>query len=232
MSTILERLIQKIQGAKIDTQPSDNFYMEDIFSPEVYKEILMRLPEDHDYDFIDHPDAILPDGRKTRKLLDLTEKNIQRLHPDNQNFWREIHKVVTSKELLDAIVTKFRQKIVAQLGENLPEMVIVPIFYRDYPGYRIGVHTDAPFKVATMQFYFPKDESQIHLGTSFHQKIDNQFPILKTNQFKPNSGYAFARTDSSWHSVQQMAAYESIRNTLALTIYKKGYEYKSDKGYM
>ncbi len=78
------------------------------------------------------------------------------------------------------------------------------------------------FKIATLQFYFPEDESQVHLGTSFHLKQGNTFPLLKTNQFKPNSGYAFVRTDTSWHSVQQMQPNEKKRNTLALTVYIKG----------
>ena len=83
-----------------------------------------------------------------------------------------------------------------------------------------------------MQLYLPKDETQIHLGTSFHLRQNNQFQHLKTNPFKPNSAYAFVRTDESWHSVKQLAAHESIRDSLALTIYEKGFEFKSKKGYM
>ena len=106
-------------------------------------------------------------------------------------------------------------------------MVSVPLFYRDFPGYRIGIHPDAAFKIATMQFYFPGDETQMHLGTSFHIEDDEGFRHWKTNEFKPNSAYAFVRSDHSWHSVAQMGPSESVRNTLALTLYKKGSEYRS-----
>jgi hypothetical protein len=231
MQSVLEQMMNKIGEAEIDPLPSENIYIENIFTPAMYADLLARLPEDQEYDFIEHPDAILPDGKKTRKLLDLTEASIQLLNPANHDFWRQMQSVLVSKQLQLALLNKFKHRINRRFGSQWPELVTVPIFYRDYPGYRISEHTDAPFKVITMQFYLPKDERQIHLGTSFHLKEGNQFPLLKTNPFKPNSAYAFVRTDESWHSVKQMGAHESIRDSLALTIYEKGHEYKSSKSY-
>lgn len=229
MEDVLKRLVQKINAANVDLMPSDNIYMEDVFTPEIYQQIISRLPREEQYNFINHPDAILPDGTITRKLLDLTPSTIQKLNPEDQAFWQEITTILTSKELLNALMQKFSGPMKEKFGDKWPEMVPVPILYRDYPGYRIGIHTDAPYKLATMQFYFPKDVSQIHLGTSFHLRNNNQFIHLKTNPFKPNSAYAFARTDESWHSVNQLAATESKRDSLALTIYLKGHEYSSEK---
>lgn len=232
MDSILDRMVNKIRFADIDPKPSANIYMEEIFEPSVYQEILARLPADSSYQFIDHPDAILPDGTKTRKLIDLTEQTIKTFKTDDQAFWQEMKNVLVSERLQRAIVQKFNSSLSERFGKEWPELVTVPIFYRDLPGYRISEHTDAPFKIATMQFYFPKDESQIHLGTSFHERRGSEFHLLKTNPFKPNSAYAFARTDSSWHSVKQIGPNESQRDTLALTIYIKGHEYKSEQGYM
>jgi hypothetical protein len=232
MDAILERLIAKINAAAIDPAPSENIYLEEVFTPETYAEILQRLPAENEYDFIEHPDAVLADGTKTRKLLDLTQDTIRLLKAEDQPFWQQMQAALISTELQHAILQKFQDRINARFGKQLPELVTVPIFYRDYPGYRISEHTDAPYKVATMQFYFPKDESQIHLGTSFHLRVNNRFELHKVNAFKPNSAYAFVRTDHSWHSVSQIAAHEDIRDSLALTIYEKGYEYKSPKGHM
>jgi hypothetical protein len=232
MQSVLDRLVEKIQNAAIDLAPSDNIFMENVFSPDIYAEILSKLPAEKEYQFIDHPDAVLADGTRTRKLLDLTEENILKLKTDNQSFWREMKNVFISKELQTAIVKKFEDKLRERFRDQLPEMVTVPIFYRDYPGYRINIHTDAPYKIATLQFYFPEDESQIHLGTSFHQRCGEHFYLYKTNLFKPNSAYAFARTESSWHSVQQIGQKEVQRNTLALTVYLKGHEYTSTKSQM
>lgn len=232
MKPVLERLIDKISTATTDPAPSDNIYIEDVFPPMIYSEIVTRLPSDGHYNFIDHPDAVLTNGNITRKLLDLTEETIKTFNREDQEFWKHLKDIFISDMLLTAITQKFRGKLNMRFGPEWPEMILVPVFYRDYAGYRIGIHTDAPDKIATMQFYLPKDSSQIHLGTSFHKREGKNFNLLKTNAFKPNSAYAFARTDSSWHSVLQMAEHESKRDTLALTVYIKGYEYKSNKGYL
>lgn len=227
MQSVLERLIDKISTAEIDQQPSDNIYMEDVFTPATYADILSHLPADDDYHFIEHPDAILPNGKRTRKLLDLTAETIQRLNSFSQDFWQQMNDVFTSEQLVKAIVEKFQAKLKIRFGDQFPEMMCVPILYRDFAGYRITPHTDAPYKIATLQFYFPKDHTQLHLGTSFLKRNGDNFQLLKTNPFKPNSAYAFVRTDESWHSVREMAAYETKRDSLALTIYLKGQEYKS-----
>lgn len=114
--------------------------------------------------------------------------------------------VFTSATLQNALAEKFRPALEAQFGADRPAMVTTPLLYRDYPGYRIGVHPDAATKIATLQFYLPADESQIHLGTTFHQRTAQGFRELKTNPFKPNSAYGFVRTDSSWHSVKELGA--------------------------
>lgn len=227
MYDVLNQLIEKISAAPVDSRPTQNIYMEEMFPPAIYQEMLMRLPKDEDLDFIEHPDAVLPNGRKTRKLLDLSPESIERLQPEDRAFWTEMMGILTSTKLQIALFHKFRDSLEMRFGNKWPDAVTVPIFYRDYPGYRIGEHTDAPYKLVTMQFYLPRDNSQRHLGTSFHLRENNQFKLLKTNDFKPNSAYAFVRTDESWHSVKQLADHESIRNTLALTIYVKGQEYKS-----
>jgi hypothetical protein len=227
MQQMLERLVGKIRQADIDPLPSENLYMEDVFDTDVYSEILRRLPGDDVYQFIDHPDAMLPNGRRTRKLLDLTAKTIQRLEPEDRPFWSDMRAVMTSDGLVDSIVKKFASRIQLRFGKSIPEMTLVPIFYRDYPGYYITVHPDASYKIATLQFYLAKDQSQIHLGTSFHLKKPGGFQLLKTNLFQPNSAYAFVRTDESWHSVKQLGEREQVRDTLALTLYIKGTEYQS-----
>lgn len=232
MHGVLERLVDRIRGARVDPRPSGNFYVEDVFPPDLYAEILARLPAHERYDYIEHPDAVLPDGTKTRKLLDLGPHTLVRLEAGDQAFWRALTEILTSEPLQQAILEKFADRIEERFGTHRPPLVTVPILYRDFPGYRIGVHTDAPYKVATMQFYFPRDDSQLHLGTSFYLKTAEGFQKYKTNVFKPNSAYAFVRTEESWHGVERMATGESHRDSLALTIYVKGREYRSDGGMM
>jgi GT2 family glycosyltransferase len=221
---ILERLIKKISEAPIDQLPSENIYIEDVFEHALYAQILKRLPRDADYDDISHPDAVTPQGIITRKFLDLSDTTIERLAPANRNFWHQMKSILSSEELLDAIVQKFGTTIEARFGKGCPRLSLVPVFYRDYPGYRISIHPDSVTKVATLQFYLPADDAQVHLGTTFHLKNGTKFEEYKTNPFKPNSAYAFVRTNSSWHSVKPIAADEKIRNSLALTVFIEGQE--------
>ena len=225
---LIERIARRIAAAPVDPAPSGNIFMEDMLPAHVYRELLDRLPGDEALDPIIHPDAITADGRRTRYLLDLTYDSLARIAPEDQDFWEAMIAVFTAPEITQAIVAKFEPELRARFGNALPDLVAVPILYRDYPGYRIGIHPDTARKIATLQFYLPEDESQMHLGTSFHRRTASGFDRLKTNEFKPNSAYSFVRTEESWHSVDEMGPNENVRNTIALTFYIRGQEYRSD----
>lgn len=228
---IVDHIAERIAAARIETTPCDNIYIEDALPAALYREMMGRLPPDEALDYLDHPDAIRPDGRRTRKLLDLTEESGSRLPEEDRTFWRRMAEALSSQDLLQAMIAKFRKTLDERFAGPLPEMVAVPLFYRDYPGYFIRIHPDSPGKLMTLQFYLPADESQMHLGTTFHRRTETGFEAIKTNAFRPNSAYAFVRTDESWHSVKELAPYEDIRNTIALTVYMRGQEYRSARRY-
>ena len=225
---LVARIVQRIRDAEIDNVPSPNIFMEDMLPAHIYRELLARLPDDSALDPIIHPDAITADGRRTRYLLDLTAQSLERVEPGDRSFWEAMIAVFTAPEITQAILQKYEPTLRARFGNAMPELVAVPILYRDFPGYRIGIHEDTARKIATMQFYLPEDESQLHLGTSFHCRTAEGFRRHKTNAFKPNSAYSFVRTDQSWHSVDELGPDEKVRNTIALTFYIKGQEYRSD----
>ena len=225
---IIERIVDRIAAALVDPVPSGNIFMEDMLPANVYRELLLRLPGDEALDPIDHPDAIDADGKPTRFLLDLTPASLSRIASDDQPFWQAMIDVFTAPAIAEAIIAKFEPALRERFGDRLPDLVAVPILYRDRPGYRIGVHPDAASKIATLQFYLPEDESQIHLGTSFHRRAGDGFERLKTNAFKPNSAYGFVRTEESWHSVDALGPDEKPRNSIALTFYIRGQEYRSE----
>lgn len=224
---VVAHIVERIAAATVDPVPCGNIYMQNVLPPGVYREMLERLPQDAALDPIDHPDAITPDGRCTRFLLDLTPESLPRIEAQHQPFWAAMMEVFTAPALARAIVARFSPTLRQRFGDTMPELVAVPIFYRDHPGYRIGVHPDAASKIATLQFYLPADDSQRHLGTVFHKRKGKGFKRLKANRFSPNTAYAFVRTDDSWHSVDELAAGEKTRNTIALTFYIKGQEYRS-----
>ncbi|MER9057330.1 hypothetical protein [Mesorhizobium sp. M0910] len=84
MQNILERLAGKIKQADIDPLPHEQFRMEHMFDPDVYGEIVPRLPEDDAYQFIHHPDAMFPHGRGP------TEKTTQWQKPEDRLLWSDM----------------------------------------------------------------------------------------------------------------------------------------------
>jgi len=227
-ANLVARIVDRIDSAQVDPEPCGNIFMEDMLPSEVYRELLARLPHDEALDPIVHPDALAPNGRCTRFLLDLTSSTLVRLREEDRPFWAAMIEVFTAPEISQAIVAKFAPTLAERFGSEMPQMVAVPVLYRDHPGYRIGLHPDAASKIATMQFYLPEDLSQRHLGTSFHRRNGDTFERLKTNAFIPNAAYAFVRTEEGWHSVDELAATEKVRNSIALTFYIKGQEYRSE----
>lgn len=227
IDALVKRIAARIAETPVDPDPCDHLFMQGMFPANVYEELLARLPADSVLDPIEHPDAIATDGRVTRYLLDLTRDSLARLDPEDQQFWLAMIEMFTAPEITQAILAKFEPELRTRFGDDLPQLVAVPVLYRDFPGYRIGVHPDTPKKIATLQFYLPADDSQMHLGTSFHRRANIGFEKVKTNPFTPNSAYAFVRTDESWHSVDEMGPDEAPRNTIALTFYIKGQEYRS-----
>lgn len=89
------------------------------------------------------------------------------------------------------------------------------LLIRDFAGYHIGPHTDSPAKVITVLFYLPKDDSLLGAGTSIYEPIESgftcaggphypsdKFRILKTMEYRPNTAFAFLKTNNSFHGVE------------------------------
>ena len=231
-SNILDRLTNRIANGVVDPVPTDNIFVEDLFAPDIYQKMLASLPPDDAYDQLDHPDARRADGTSTRLALDLTPNSRHRFPADTQDFWgMMMTDVFASSGLQKALLDKYRTTLDQRFGDQYPEITTVPLFLRDFPGYHISIHPDTGYKLVTFQLYLPADETQIHLGTSYHIREDKEFRLHKTNPFKPNSAHSFVRTDESWHSVAKMGPHEKARNSLAIILYMKGHEYKASERY-
>jgi hypothetical protein len=104
---------------------------------------------------------------------------------------------------------------------------------RDGIGYEIGPHTDARWKVVSLLFYLPEDDSNKEFGTSLyvpkdrngtciggpHYKEDG-FDKVHTVEFKPNSCLGFWKTPSSFHGVSTVSR-QFNRDVLLFNIYSK-----------
>lgn len=153
----------------------------------------------------------LPDDRYREILANLPGDKHYKQYASYQNrslfnadsgFWGEVLKELTSPY----------EKASAQLC-------------RDKPGYSIGPHTDGANKLRTFLFYLTDTESDC--GTSLfvpkkaikddqHHGFDD-FELVETIPYKPNTYLSFERTDKSFHGVLPCRI---VRNVLQLSVYR------------
>lgn len=223
---ISEHLAAVIHRTRLELTPFAHVVLEEIFPREVYAELLAKLPHDHYYRELKHSDAMMADGRSARLQFPLLAANVARLPPAQRVFWNELIAGVSSRVVEEAWRAKFKPVLESITGKPAATIKFRPhiTLFRDLGGYKISIHPDSPRKAITVQYYLPADDSQAHLGTVFHHQDPNGgFREARAMRFAPNTGYAFAVTPTSYHSVKPMSAQDKPRNTLMVIInYDRG----------
>src|SRR5436190_19849581 len=160
------------------------------------------------------------DGKPTRTKIDLFPEYIRHLPPKKREVWDLVGRVLRSKELNAAFVQRLAPGLKGRFVENFANVNMYPvaILTRDIPGYRIFKHTDSLWKGITVQFYLPPDNSTPHIGTIFHEVLPNgRKPKKAQMPFSPNTGYAFAVADNTWHSADPVGPEVKKRDSILLT---------------
>jgi hypothetical protein len=223
---ISEHLVGAINNVALNSFPFDHVVLTDIFPVATYDALLNMLPIDSYYRELIHKDAIMENGQSARLQFPLNKSNINRLPLDQRHFWDQVLTGFGSKLVEDAWRLKFKEAIETVSGKPISKIKFRTHYtlFRDIGGYKITIHPDSPRKAITTQYYLPADESQIKLGTLFHEKTsDGKYHESFAMPFVPNSGYGFAVTKSSYHSVKPMLSEDNPRNSLMVIInYDRG----------
>lgn len=214
-------LAGRVEAMPLETAPFEHVYLERLFPPAEYRRLLEHLPETRRYRELTHREAMRPDGRSARRKFYLLPEHIMWLPREQRAYWRELSRQLRSRELQEAFKSKFRAALEQRFGTSIDRLSFypVPMLLRDLGGYRIGIHGDAQRKAITVQFYLPRDESQAHMGTVFHEGRNGEAAQrTKRLAFMPGAGYAFpVIRHKSWHSVPQTSDSDGERNSLMLT---------------
>jgi hypothetical protein len=183
---------KSFREAKVETEPFPWVYVENVFPPDIYASMLENLPKN----YVEISKSRLVKGYPQRFTA----------VPDTE-FWRGFQGHLRSGN--------FKRTLCEMFGVPNPDSLTDEcLLIRDHAGYHIGPHTDSPEKVITVLFYMPKDDSLITAGTSIYAPLidgfrckggphypSDEFKILHTMPFKPNSAFAFLKTDNSFHGV-------------------------------
>jgi len=218
-------VVDSVKHAHADDAPFYHLRFDRIFPDDFYVEMLQAMPMPEDYRAMSGKSKIgssRPDGKPTRAKIDLFPEYIRHLPQTKRAVWDVAGRVLRSKEVESAFVQRLAPGLKRRFGDNFSKvgMYPVPILTRDIPGYRIFKHTDSLWKGITVQFYLPPDNSTPHIGTIFHEVLPNgRKPKKAQMPFSPNSGYAFAVADNTWHSADPVGAEVKTRDSILLTYF-------------
>ncbi len=100
-------------------------------------------------------------------------------------------------------------------------MYPIPILTRDMPGYLITPHPDTHWKGITVQLYLPRDDIDhaISARSSTSGCPTAACRSVSQMKFAPNTGYAFAVGDDTWHSADPVGPEVTTRDSILLTYF-------------
>jgi hypothetical protein len=136
--------------------------------------------------------------------------------------WSTVGRALCSAQVREAFREGLAPGLEKRFGKRYREIGIypIPILTRDVPGYKIGIHPDTRSKAMTIQLYLPGDRSIEHVGTVFHKRTgDKAYERALQMPFAPNSGYAFAVGDDTYHSVDTLGPEVRTRDSILLTYF-------------
>jgi hypothetical protein len=215
---------QSIDAARVDQTPFYHLQFDRVFPDDVYTSMLAAMPVAADYRPMSGraKGNDMADGTHTRVKIDLFPEYIRHLPPEQRSVWDVVGRALCSRPVQEAFVRRLAPMLKRRFGGRFAKVGFypVPILTRDIPGYRIYPHTDTHWKGITVQLYLPRDDSTTHIGTIFHEKLaDGGMPKKAQMKFAPNSGYAFAVGDETWHSADPVGPEVKTRDSILLTYF-------------
>jgi hypothetical protein len=221
---LADYVAQSVDNARAVEKPFFHLEFDRVFPDDTYAEILRLMPQPRDYRPMHGRSKghDLEDGTHTRVKIDLFPEYIRNLPPQKRAFWDVIGRALTSDKVRQAFIRKLAPGLSKRFGPDFAKvgMYPIPILTRDIPGYLITPHTDTHWKGITVQLYLPRDDANTDIGTIFHEvKADGSKPKHTQMHFAPNTGYAFAVGDDTWHSADPVHDRVKSRDSILLTYF-------------
>ena len=225
IANLTEFVAESVRNAREGSTPFYHLQFDRVFPADFYAEMLHTMPNDNDYRPMSGKSKMgssRPDGKPTRTKIDLFPEYIRHLPSEKLAVWDKVGRVLRSDKVKSALMQKLGSGLQKRFGENFSKvgMYPVPILTRDIPGYRVFKHTDSLWKGITVQLYLPADDSNKNIGTIFHERRpDGTKPKVAQMPFAPNSGYAFAVWNDTWHSADPVGPEVKTRDSILLTYF-------------
>ena len=234
MSSIAEeQSLYRIANAPLRDYPYPHLYVEDVFPAAYYAEMRASWPDSESLLTLDAYGRVPAGAYPDRYALPLTATGVATLPPDKQTFWRGLGGWMLTDRFISAMVDKFRPHVEARFERPVGECRFESeaLIVRDRTNYAIGPHSDSTQRLLSLLFYCPDDDRRSHLGTSIYVPKDPRFRCrggphyphewfnrVFTMPYRPNTLFAFLKTDHSFHGVEKIEDTDVERDVLLYDI--------------
>jgi hypothetical protein len=217
-------MVNSIESARKVEAPFYHLELAQVFPDDIYAAMLAAMPVAADYRPLNGRNKcnVRPDGTPTRVKIDLFPEYIRHFPAEKRAIWDLVGRTLCSQAVKEAFVRRLAPALARRFGPGFARtgMYPIPVLTRDIPGYLITPHTDTRWKGITVQLYLPRDSSNTHIGTIFHEKLpDGSLPRRTQMRFAPNTGYAFAVGDDTWHSADPVGPEVTTRDSILHTYF-------------
>jgi hypothetical protein len=216
-----EFVAQSVDATRAVAEPFYHLEFDRVFPDDVYAQMLAVMPNAGDYRPM-HGRSKVRAGAPTRVKIDLFPEYIRNLPAEKRALWDVVGRALCSDRVKQAFIRRLAPGLSKRFGNDFAKtgMYPIPILTRDIPGYLITPHTDTQWKGITVQLYLPRDAAHTNIGTIFHAKLaDGSLPKRARMRFAPNTGYAFAVGDDTWHSADPVGPEVTTRDSILLTYF-------------
>jgi hypothetical protein len=224
VKALIDAMVANVEAARAVDKPFYHLELDRVFPDDTYARMISAMPNAADYRPLPGRNRgnIREDGSSTRVKIDLFPEYIRHLADEKRAIWDVVGRALCSSEVQEAFVRGLAPGLKRRYGDDFEKvgMYPIPVLTRDVPGYRITPHTDTHWKGMTIQLYLPRDASATHIGTIFHERLpDGSLPKAVQMRFAPNTGYAFAVGDNTWHSADPVGNEVETRDSILLTYF-------------
>jgi hypothetical protein len=232
-SGVEEHVIYRIANAPMRDYPYPHVYVDSVFPDDFYAALRRGWPRAQDLVRIDSTGRVPKGAYPDRFIMPLRKAEVDKLPEEPRVFWTEFAAWFLKRRFLEALVEKFDEHVRRRFGSDRANVAFSSesLIVRDHTNYNIGPHTDAPHRLLSLLFYCPDDDRLKHLGTSIYTPLDPTFRCrggphyphklfrkVVTMEYRPNTLFAFFKTDHSFHGVDPIGDADVLRDLVLYDI--------------
>lgn len=228
-----EHVLYQIGNAPIRDYPYPHVYVENVFPDAFYTALRRHWPTASSLRNLDSLGRVPKGTYAERFVMLFSHDEVAKLGDEAREFWTTFGNWFLSERFIEHLMRKFDPYIHQRFGPTIRQYAFSSesLVVRDHTNYRIGPHTDAPHRLMSLLFYCPDDDRLRHLGTSIYRPKDPWFTCkggphydrslfnrVTTMEFRPNTLFAFFKTDNSFHGVERIDDESVLRDLILYDI--------------